>query len=227
MQADPPAVGVAFPERPGYRWATMREKAEAPAVPPMLVQVKITLRHADPVVWRLLVLPDTTTLGGLHNAIQTAFGLSDGHLHEFKLFDPEYYAVLSFSSPDAELEESEDERVPTLQTIMAQGVRSFRYIYDLGDDWEHDIEIESAEPNPSGVPRAKLVAGAGACPPEDCGGIGGYEDLLAALSKPKSARGREMADWLGETYGARTWDPNAFDLAETAMKVARIVFKPK
>jgi hypothetical protein len=90
---------------------------------------------------------------------------------------------------------------------LIQGSR-LRYTYDFGDDWHHDVTVEGVVPLPRDVLRPICLGGARACPPEDCGGVGGYEQLIAALRQPRSAAAREYRQWLGHVY-----DPEELDLA--------------
>ena len=81
------------------------------------------------------------------------------------------------------------------------------YLYDFGDMWRHDIFVEAISPPEPGVQYPRCVAGAGACPPEDCGGPGGYERLLEVLGDPGHD---EYALWMEWTGGGI--DPDKFDL---------------
>lgn len=90
----------------------------------------------------------------------------------------------------------------------AEAVREFSYEYDFGDSWHHDIVIEQVMPS-VGAGTPHLVDGARACPPEDCGGTGGYKHLLEVLADPSDEKHDEMLEWVGGSY-----DPDAFDLDE-------------
>ncbi|MGH8961413.1 MAG: plasmid pRiA4b ORF-3 family protein, partial [Jatrophihabitantaceae bacterium] len=91
-------------------------------------------------------------------------------------------------------------------TQAAEAVHELVYEYDFGDGWHHDIVIEQAMPS-VGTGTPHLVDGAGACPPEDCGGTGGFETLLAVLADPTDEEHEEMLEWVGGSY-----DPGAFDI---------------
>jgi hypothetical protein len=93
------------------------------------------------------------------------------------------------------------------QLDLFQGTE-FRYTYDFGDDWRHDLTVEGVVPLPQDVLLPVCLGGARACPPEDCGGVGGYEELIAALGRPQSGAAREYREWLGRVY-----DPEELDLA--------------
>jgi hypothetical protein len=111
------------------------------------------------------------------------------------------------------------EDTATLGPWLSGGrAKKFRYWYDFGDDWWHSISIERRLPFDPAAPRAVLIAGKGACPPEDCGGVYGYAELIATWSDPAAEDYEDARDWLGDDF-----DPNAFDLAEHARRVGYVI----
>ena len=100
-----------------------------------------------------------------------------------------------------------DERRFRLADLVQRKKASFTYEYDFGDGWEHDVVVENTVPVGSEEKRAVYLAGENACPPEDCGGIWGYYELLEAVNDPKHEDHEELLDWLGEGF-----DPTRFDL---------------
>jgi hypothetical protein len=83
------------------------------------------------------------------------------------------------------------------------------YEYDFGDGWEHEILLEKVlRPDPA-VQYPRCLGGARACPPEDCGGAGGYADFLQAISDPDHEEHDEYLDWIGGEF-----DPEEFELDE-------------
>ena len=86
----------------------------------------------------------------------------------------------------------------------------------MGDSWMHQVRVEKITRLESGFQKLKCLAGERACPPEDCGGTGGYDDLLAALRDPKHEQHDEMVEWVGEDF-----DPEAFDLAQVNKALGR------
>lgn len=162
------------------------------------VQLRVSLR--DTGVWRRLVVPESLTLRQLHAVLQTAMGWQDYHLH---MFDVD--GVLYGDVEEIEDRPLGDEDIFTL----AQAAREFSYEYDFGDGWQHDIVIEQTVPS-IGAGTPHLVDGAGACPPEDCGGPGGFEHLLEVLADPSDEDHESMLEWVGGSY-----DPSAFDIDST------------
>jgi hypothetical protein len=127
----------------------------------------------------------------------------DYHLYQFEIGRTRY--------EDPNLDDRDpsvpDPRGFTLdQLALVQGSR-FQYTYDFGDDWLHNLTVEGVVPLPRDFLLPVCLGGARACPPEDCGGVGGYEELVAAVRLPQSAAAREFREWLGRAY-----DPEELDL---------------
>ncbi|MEP7181388.1 MAG: plasmid pRiA4b ORF-3 family protein [Betaproteobacteria bacterium] len=178
------------------------------------LQLKITLRDVEPQVWRRLVVAPDLTLAQLHDAIQSAFGWQDNHLHEFRVGDfrygrPDYEDGFPGDGPALG-----DERKAPL-ALALRGQRKLEYWYDFGDDWWHDIVVEAVLDADARAPAKALVAGERACPPEDCGGPPGFSDLLAALRDPAHPEHAELREWAGR------YDPDKFDLDRAARAVSR------
>jgi hypothetical protein len=167
----------------------------------VIVQIKVKLLGVSkPPVWRELQLRADTHLDQLHEILQAALGWENYHMHVFTFADEE------FGVRDPELGHA-DERKVTLGELTDIGAR-FRYTYDFGDDWEHEILVEDLlDPDPE-THYPILVASKGACPPEDCGGTWGYANLKAILADPDHDEHQDMLDWLGLT-NASEFDPTA------------------
>lgn len=176
------------------------------------LRLTVVLRDVAPRVWRELDVDPGITFAELHDAIQRAMGWKDCHLHEFSV------GPVRIGRPDHDefydAPSTLDERRLGLADAIG-GVRRFEYWYDFGDDWRHDIDIGRREATSDEAPGAVLVAGGGACPPEDCGGSAGYEDLLAVLRDPAHPEYEDTRAWAGK------FDPDRFDLAAAQRRVAR------
>ena len=136
------------------------------------------LAEIEPRIWRRVVVADTTPLPLLHRILQVIFDWKDYHLHEFKV------GAVSFGVPDDEDPPPHiDEKNVRLYQLAHEPGHRFVYVYDFGDTWEHDLVVEdmSAAENPS-VPVC--LDGERAAPPEDCGGVPGYEQLIDVLGDP-------------------------------------------
>lgn len=178
-----------------------------------IYQLKITLKYSRPPIWRRLQVPADIKLGKLHRVLQIAMGWTDSHLHQFHIGDTDY------GVPDPELQfpgELRSERSVPLNRVAAEGDRFF-YEYDFGDGWEHEIEVEKVLPAETGKRYPLCLAGKHACPPEDCGGIPGYENLLEVMRDPSNEEYAETIEWLG-----REFDPEAFDLDDVNTALRRM-----
>lgn len=163
--------------------------------------LRVTLLDVSPRVWRELRVPSALGLGGLHRVLQIAMGWEDVHLHEWRVGD------LTYGNPDEESwgESLADETAAVLASVAPQD-SSFRYVYDLGDGWEHLVEVLAVDPYDGQVAPVACLDGARAAPPEDCGGPIGYEHLLDALADPADEEHEELQVWAGEGF-----DPSFFD----------------
>lgn len=178
--------------------------SKRPSVSRHLYLVYVQLAEIEPPIWRRLAVPGRRSLHVLHEILQTAMGWQDYHLYEFDIGGARY----EDPDPDDRDPAVPDPRAFTLDQLgLVQGSR-FRYTYDFGDDWHHELTVEGVTPLPSTFTLPVCLGGARACPPEDCGGVGGYGELVAAVRQPKSAAAREYWQWLGRVY-----DPEALDLA--------------
>jgi hypothetical protein len=170
-----------------------------------IYQVKITLRDSKPPIWRRLLISSETTLAQLHDIIQTAMGWYDSHLHMFTIHNERYSMPYD---PDhlSELDARDSGRVKLSKLVMAEGEK-FTYEYDFGDGWEHTIVIEKILPPDPKQQLPMCVKGKRACPPEDVGGVWGYDNFLEAINNPKHPEHKMYKEWIGGKF-----DPEAFDL---------------
>ncbi|HQG30769.1 MAG TPA: plasmid pRiA4b ORF-3 family protein [Deltaproteobacteria bacterium] len=169
-----------------------------------IYQLKITLRGSKPPIWRRFVVPGSITLPTLHEVIQIVMGWTDSHLHEF------VSGRISYGVPDPEWPSgARNEARARLNQLLQREKQKLLYMYDFGDGWEHSLELEKIIPGDSLSPKPKCIAGKRACPPEDCGGIYGYYDLLDALKDPENPEHEDMIEWLGGDF-----DPEYFDIDE-------------
>ncbi|HEX8489271.1 MAG TPA: plasmid pRiA4b ORF-3 family protein, partial [Propionibacteriaceae bacterium] len=189
------------PRRPSPHQDSLLVESPRPSLASL--QLKVTLSGSKPPIWRRLVVPESTTLAQLHEVIQIALGWTDSHLHEFEV-DGKLYG------PAGDWAETLSENV-RVSRVVAVGDR-FTYVYDFGDDWRHTIHFEKRLPAGSGEGRPRCVAGRRAGPPEDCGGIYGYQELLDAIADPEHADG-ELLGWAAEALGVTTDQLRAYDPA--------------
>ena len=191
------------------RLPAKRKKSDGPAP---IYQIKVTLRGTKPPIWRRLELPGDTSLAKLHGIIQVAFGWDDAHLHVFET------AYGHFGIADRELGHRAESPVTLEQVASAEGER-FRYTYDFGDDWTHEIVAEKVLDRGPG-PYPRCTGGRRAAPPEDCGGVWGYAELIEVLADPGHPEHAERLEWLG-LDSAADFDPARFDSAEITRILTR------
>lgn len=186
---------------------------------PAALVLKITLRGLRPPVWRRVRVSADSSLHMLHRVIQAAMGWQDYHLHEFEIGDRRY------GEPDDDPwpgdQPTYNDRNIKLGALVERGVERFRYVYDFGDDWEHEIVVEKVEALDPEQPYPSLVTGKRACPPEDCGGVYGYLRLLEVLADPTHEEYAELREWAGDDL-----DPEHIDLATIRRDLARLVRRP-
>ncbi len=170
-----------------------------------IFQLKITLERSKPPIWRRLLVSEKTKLSDLHYIFQAAMGWTNSHLHQFVVGGN--YIGVPF---DEDFEETLDESKFRLGEIVAGEKSKFTYDYDFGDGWGHSIVVEKVLPKIKGAKYPGCIGGKNACPPEDCGGIWGFYDLLKILEDKQHPEHKEMVEWIG-----REFDPKEFDLEKT------------
>ena len=183
----------------------------------MVYQFKVQLKNiSKPPVWRKIIIPADFTFQRFHDVIQTVFGWEDYHLFEFQ--DKEYQCTIRIAVP---FEDDFDFDVNTLDAskvrlsdLFIGNFRKLLYVYDFGDNWVHEITLEKIFDDKR--KEAFCLSGKGNCPPEDCGGIWGYENLLElharrAARKRISADDRERLEWYGMDLD---FDPEWLSLEE-------------
>jgi len=176
-----------------------------------VLQMRITLRYVDdPPVWRQVLIPAAYPLSRVHRVIQAAMGWEDCHLHAFQIGKTTY-------GPDPEEELGYADETKARLADVARVRTRIAYEYDFGDGWEHELVVEARTVAGDGQAYPACLAGEGACPPEDCGGVYGFAELKEVLAGPDSAERDEMLEWMDEDF-----DPSHFDLAAANATVAGI-----
>ena len=175
---------------------------------PHVLQIKVTLEHVKPPVWRRLLLSDASSFWDLHVAIQDAMGWVDCHLHQFAVRSPSTGALEAVGIPDEEfMEEVRPGWDTPVSHYLNLSSRRIRYAYDFGDGWTHSVVLEKIRPLVPDERVPACLAGRRACPPEDCGGPAGYDHLLKVLANPKHPEHRELKDWVRSDFDSEQFDP--------------------
>lgn len=182
----------------------------------MTIQFKIQIRDIKkPPVWRRIVIPGNFTFHDLHNTIQSAFGWWDEHLYQFQRhpFDGGWCLKDIDEDDDNWGERPEDARETNVATfIQHMGLEKFVYVYDFGDSWVHDITVEQID-HDADLDHPVCLAGKGACPPEDCGGPWGYEELKEEMNKDEINEFdlEEVNEELESITAGSGWSGNTID----------------
>jgi len=213
-----------------------------------MMQIRAWLVDSEPDIWRRMIVDPRLTLEQLHTVLQHAFGWANSHMHQFHEKDGTRYATPSPYDDDVAMPGGMgaprviDERKILLAEVFNRAKKTIAYEYDFGDSWVHAVRFEKKVDSEaveypaetfvsagrgvfSGKERAAVcLAGERSGPPEDCGGLGGYERLLELKSTPHSALksdDRELLEWLGD------WEPDHVDLAEINQMIGRVRVRKK
>lgn len=197
-----------------------KKKHKSSLSKPCLITLRIELVGTTPLVWRRITLDGRSSFANLHHVIQAAMGWHDAHLHQFRI-NNRYIGVPDPES-DAPEWHTEDERKVFLNRVLTDDA-VFTYLYDFGDGWEHRLHVEEYDDSDDlrfGDSDAWVDAGERACPPEDCGGVGGFQDFLEKLEdEPYSDESKELREWAGLDY-----DPARFDRQAANAAIKRLLW---
>jgi hypothetical protein len=177
-----------------------------------IYQLKITLRGSKPPVWRRVLVPGKFSLYKLHQIIQIVMGWTNSHLHQFTI-DGRHYSIPSSEDWEPVI----DERRHFLNQIAPREKRKFVYEYDFGDTWEHEIVVEKILLPEAGIKYPMCINGKLACPPEDVGGIWGYDTFLKAINDPNHEEHDSYLEWIGGEF-----NPEEFNLDEINQALRRV-----
>lgn len=172
--------------------------------------MRISLDGIAPPIWRRVIVPASATLRRVHGIIQKSMGWTNSHLHMFEIDGRQ----LGRPDPDGTMYLEDDARWRLHEFLVTPG-DTLAYEYDFGDSWRHTLLLEAILEPIEGTATARCIAGARACPPDDCGGAPGYQDFLEAILDPFHPEHRNLREWIGGDF-----HPEAFDLAEADRRVS-------
>jgi hypothetical protein len=174
--------------------------------PKQVYQLKLTLDGVKPPIWRRLLVKEDINLLTLHEIIQRAMGWEGYHLHMFTIA-----GQIFGDQEDDEFGDlgTKNETRYRLNKLGLGEKSKFKYEYDFGDSWEHTILVEKIVPAEKEVHYPICLTGKRACPPEDVGGVWGYENFLESITDPNHKEHDEYMEWIGDSF-----DPEEFDLDE-------------
>jgi hypothetical protein len=180
-----------------------------------LYQFKVTLLESSPPIWRRTQVKNCT-LDKLHEHIQTAMGWTNTHLHQFDI-GGESYGDPELLNDGFDDFECIDSTVTKIRDVVPQDGKRFAFLYkyDFGDGWTHEVLFEGCLRAVRGGRYPLCLEGERSCPPEDVGGVWGYDDFLEALANPKHEEHETYLEWAGE------FDPEKFDAAKATKAMRR------
>jgi len=172
-----------------------------------IYQIKIALKESKPKIWRRLLVPSDLLLSHFHEVIQVAMGWTNSHLHQF-IKNKTFYTEKMIGDDLWDEMGNVDYSGMKISDLLKKEKDKIIYEYDFGDSWKHDITLEKIEESEINDYRPICLTGKNNCPPEDCGGIWGYNDMLEILKQPDHEEYEEYVEWLGEEYDPEYFDKN-------------------
>lgn len=198
----------------GYRMQ-YQKPVNIPYLKKQVFQFKIELSEIAPTIWRRILVPSDYNFWDLHVAIQDSMGWKDSHLHHFEIKGKGQRTPVHIGIPDFDRNEEPQEvfpgwEIPVFVYFNDLG-KEAKYLYDYGDDWMHTVKLEGYLYKEKETSYPVCIGGEKACPPEDCGGIHGYKNVLTVLADPENEDYDSMRHWVG-----KDWNPDWFykDLVE-------------
>jgi hypothetical protein len=170
-----------------------------------VLQFKIELLGVEPPIWRRIQVPESYTFWDLHVAIQDAMGWRDYHLHAFRVIGSEDVIGIPDEEGDDPLETKPGWKLRVADYFTDQ-IPLAIYEYDFGSSWVHEVRFENLQDAEPGASYPKCVGGERHRPPEDCGGVHAYLELLKTLANPSDPEHASMLEWVGGSF-----DPEEFD----------------
>ncbi len=183
------------------------------AMPTRLLTIRVDLRYAKPFIWRRIRVRDDITFYDLHRVLQIVFAWDGDHDWAFEAFGEWFdypgggYEVWEELPPGTEIDEEPFPVDTALSTHPFSAGTKFSYTYDFGDNWKHLCVVEKVTAGPDDAPPAELLKAVRAAPPDDCGGMGGYQLYVEALAAGEGHPEYGLAvEILGEGFEAEAVD---------------------
>jgi len=178
-----------------------------------IATLRIELKDSDPLIWRVVEVPTSVTLKVLHDIVQAAMGWLDYHLWEMVIGGQIYGLPMEEDWGTAPRKVASRTR---LRDVLAPGTTKIDYTYDFGDDWKHSITVSDVRAGDPGTAYPRFLAGERDCPPEDCGGIPGFYEMLEARADPEHPDHADVSEWLDG------YDPDDLDIFPIQVALDRI-----
>lgn len=178
-----------------------------------IATLRIELKDSEPPIWRVVEVPTSITLKVLHDIVQAAMGWLDYHLWKLVIDGQTYGLPMKDDWGTAPRKIASRTR---LRDVLAPGTTRIDYTYDFGDNWEHDLIISDVRAGDPATAYPRFIEGERDCPPEDCGGIPGFYEMLEARADPQHPDHAEIAEWLDG------YDPDELDVFPIQVTLGRI-----
>lgn len=179
-----------------------------------IARIRITLDDIKPAIWRRVDLSMTNSLKTLHLAIQATMLFENYHLFRFDIGDASY--GIRFDDDDMN-PPTRDAGNLRLDKLIERGIKAFTYTYDFGDDWRHSIVIDEVLPADPAIDYPRFVDGQRRAPPEDVGGLPGFEEFLDAMAKPRHPERKSVLQWYGHPF-----DPEDISIDEIQARMGTL-----
>jgi hypothetical protein len=179
-----------------------------------IYQIQIALTRSEPLIWRRLLIPSNLLLPDLHLIIQVSMGWENDHLYQF-------IKGKNFYSPEDNTEDVEYEDIK-ISDLLKKEKEKIVYEYDFGDSWEHDVIMEKILSDDKKLKSSVCLEGKMACPPEDCGGIWGYSDILEILKHQDHEDYENIMEWLGGEFDPEYFDKESVNKVLKRFKISRL-----
>jgi Plasmid pRiA4b ORF-3-like protein len=199
-----------------WSWAAAHEVATISVMNLVdrIARIRIELNGINPTTWRRVDVPLTTSLKGLHDVIQAVMPFVNYHLFRFDVGDKRYGIA---NREWDHVHETLDAKNIRLGTLVERGVNAFSYTYDFGDDWQHSVAIENITAADPKLDYPRFIDGSRRAPPEDVGGIPGFEEFLDAMTNPRHPEHRRLTEWYGGSF-----DPDDLNLPVISDRIGKL-----
>jgi hypothetical protein len=155
---------------------------------------KVDLLNSEPLVTRTFKVSSETTLYLMHHIIQVIMGWKNYHLYEFSINN---LLFADIRLVDEEFGDFTDVKAIQLEDVFSKTGTKATYLYDFGDGWKHQLELIEISNEPQNELLPAFISGQNTCPPEDCGGVYRYREIIEILADPSHEEYESIKEWLG------------------------------